>query len=209
MCDYICEYMYICIYVYIYVHIYIYTYVYVYGTDVYLIGGAHFGIKFRAGKKLELKMRRQKLDFSIEHWKKVKFGKKKISHYKDDILDLIGKECDQQMSEDVKMIEDENFIGIYISLYICIYIYIYVYLYICVYIYTYICIYINIHICLHAHIYTYIHTYIYMYIYLYILGISKARRIQISGEISNEICLISTNSNARYIYIYICVYIYI
>mmetsp|Transcript_20296 Transcript_20296/g.19604 ORF Transcript_20296/g.19604 Transcript_20296/m.19604 type:complete len:295 (+) Transcript_20296:233-1117(+) len=106
--------------------------------DVYLIGGAHFGIKFRAGKKLELKMRRQKLDFSIEHWKKVKFGKKKISHYKNDILDLIEKECDQQMAEDVKMIEDEKFIGI-----------------------------------------------------------SKARRIQISGEISNEICLISTDSNAR------------
>lgn len=103
-----------------------------------MIGGAHFGIKFRAGKKLELKMRRQKLDFSIEHWKKVKLGKKKISHYKDDILDLIKKECDQQLLEDVKMIEDENFIGI-----------------------------------------------------------SKARRIQISGEISNEICLISTNSNSR------------
>lgn len=87
---------------------------------------------------MELKIRRQKLDFNIEHWKKVKFGKKKVSHYKEDILEIIAKECDQQLPEDIKMIEAENFIGV-----------------------------------------------------------SKARRIQIQGEISNEICLISTDSNSR------------
>lgn len=106
--------------------------------DIYLVGLPHFGIKFRAGKKLEMKIRCKKLDFNIEHWKKVKLGKKKISHYKDEILALIASDSDQQLPDDAKFIDAESFIGV-----------------------------------------------------------QKARRTQLLGETSKEICMISTNASDR------------
>ena len=73
--------------------------------DVYMIGNSHFGAKLRAGKKVEVKIRVRKLDFNIEHWKKVKLGKKSISHYRNDILELIESDADQRLSDDATLID--------------------------------------------------------------------------------------------------------
>lgn len=78
--------------------------------DTYLVGGCHFGVKFRAGKKLEIKIRRKKLHHNVEHWKKVKLGKKNLSHYKNEILALIESDSDQQLPEDEQLIAAENFL---------------------------------------------------------------------------------------------------
>lgn len=80
--------------------------------DVYLIGNAHFGAKFRAGKKLEVKIRQKKLDLNIEQWKKFKFGKKNVSNYKEDIIQLIIDEADQHLPDDIKLIEAEKFLNV-------------------------------------------------------------------------------------------------
>lgn len=106
--------------------------------DIYLIGNAHFGAKFRAGKKLEIKIRQKKLDLNIEQWKKFKFGKKNVSHYKDDIIQLIAEEADQHLPDDVKLIEAEKF-----------------------------------------------------------LNVQKVRKIQLSDEISKELCTISSSGDSR------------
>ena len=80
--------------------------------DTYLVGGCHFGLKSRGGKKLELKIRRKKLDFNIEHWKKIKLGKKSLNSYKKEILALLESESDQQLPEDVQLITAENFLTV-------------------------------------------------------------------------------------------------
>ena len=80
--------------------------------DIYLIGNPHFGAKYRAGKKLEIKIRQKKLDLNIEQWKKFKLGKKNVSHYKNDILKLITEEADQYLPDDVKLIEAEKFLNV-------------------------------------------------------------------------------------------------
>ena len=80
--------------------------------DTYLIGGCHFGVKNRAGKKLEIKIRTAKLNFNVEQWKKVKLGKKTVSHYKDEILDLISQDSDQQLPEDAQYIMAEKFLKV-------------------------------------------------------------------------------------------------
>jgi hypothetical protein len=106
--------------------------------DVYLIGNAHFGAKFRAGKKLEVKIRQKKLDLNVEQWKKFKFGKKNVSHYKDDIIQLITEEADQHLPDDVKLIEAEKF-----------------------------------------------------------LNVQKVRKIQLTDEVSKELCTISSSGDSR------------
>jgi hypothetical protein len=80
--------------------------------DLYLVGGVHFGVKFRSGKKLEVKIRRKKLDLNIEHWKKVKLGKKSIAFYKNEILGLIAAEADHQLPEDASLIDSETFVAV-------------------------------------------------------------------------------------------------
>ena len=80
--------------------------------DLYLVGGVHFGVKFRSGKKLEVKIRRKKLALNIEHWKKVKLGKKSVAFYKNEILGLIAEEADQQLPEDASLIDAETYVAV-------------------------------------------------------------------------------------------------
>lgn len=106
--------------------------------DTYLVGGCHFGVKYRAGKKLEVKVRRKKLELNIEHWKKVKLGKKKLSHYKNEILALLESDSDQRLPEDAQLITAEIF-----------------------------------------------------------LTVEKSRKTQLFGEVSRELCFISTSISSR------------
>ena len=61
--------------------------------DMYLVGGERYGIKYRAGKKLEIKIRLDVYENNIEHFRKVKIGKKgqveSMLHHKDEILTLL------------------------------------------------------------------------------------------------------------------------
>lgn len=107
--------------------------------DIYLVGGCHFGVKVRSGKKLEIKIRRKKLNFNIEHWKKVKLGKKHLDHYKNEILELLQIESDQPQPSDLEMLKAGKFINV-----------------------------------------------------------AKARTTQLFGEVSKEICFISTQTNSRH-----------
>ena len=59
-------------------------------TDNYMISDNHFGLKYRAGKKLELKIRTS-VNNGIEKWIKLKLGKKSINHYKNDILNILSQ----------------------------------------------------------------------------------------------------------------------
>ena len=106
--------------------------------DIYLIGGCHFGVKFRAGKKLEIKIRLKKLNFNIEHWKKVKLGKKSLNHYRSEIVTLLQEESDQPQPEDAELIKAEKY-----------------------------------------------------------FTVQKARSTQLFGEVSKEICFISSTSDPR------------
>lgn len=54
-------------------------------TDSYFVGKPHFGLKFRHGKKLEIKVRGKDIVHGIEKWNKYKLGKKELSHYTEDI----------------------------------------------------------------------------------------------------------------------------
>ena len=80
--------------------------------DVYMVGNPHFGVKLRAGKKVEIKIRVRKLDFNVEHWKKVKLGKKSISHYRNDILGLIEADADQRLPDDATLINTGSIIHV-------------------------------------------------------------------------------------------------
>lgn len=61
--------------------------------DMYLVGGERYGIKCRAGKKLEIKIRLEVYENNIEHFRKVKIGKKGliegVLHHKDEIMMLL------------------------------------------------------------------------------------------------------------------------
>jgi len=60
-------------------------------TDAYLVGGKHFGLKLRNGEKLELKTLVNTSDLGVEQYVKVKFGKKGIKHYEDEILEELRR----------------------------------------------------------------------------------------------------------------------
>ncbi|RYY87352.1 hypothetical protein EON63_04140 [archaeon] len=56
-------------------------------TDTYIIAERYFGLKFREGEKLELKTRLHRSDdLGIEEYRKVKYGKKDIKKYEDEII---------------------------------------------------------------------------------------------------------------------------
>eukprot|EP01031_Cornospumella_fuschlensis_P028835 gene28836-34803_t len=55
--------------------------------DTYIVAERYFGLKFREGEKLELKTRLQSSDdLGIEEYRKVKYGKKDIKRYEDEIM---------------------------------------------------------------------------------------------------------------------------
>lgn len=59
--------------------------------DTYIIAERYFGLKFREGEKLELKTRLQGSDdLGIEEYRKVKYGKKDIKRYEDEIVEELN-----------------------------------------------------------------------------------------------------------------------
>jgi hypothetical protein len=62
--------------------------------DAYLIGGPRFGVKYRAGKKLQMKVRVAEHGYCIEEWKKLKFGNTGLREAKRDILKAIANESE-------------------------------------------------------------------------------------------------------------------
>lgn len=49
-------------------------------TDTYVVTPAHYGLKYRHGSQLELKVRHQCIDFGIERWTKMGLGKGQEAH---------------------------------------------------------------------------------------------------------------------------------
>lgn len=58
--------------------------------DSYLIGKAYFGIKYNDEGRLEMKARTENRPIWMEKWSKVRFGKKEIANYKNDILTYLS-----------------------------------------------------------------------------------------------------------------------
>lgn len=58
--------------------------------DSYFLGKPYFGLKYRHGEKLEIKVRDKNIVHGIEKWAKTKLGKKGIDHYKEDIHELLS-----------------------------------------------------------------------------------------------------------------------
>jgi hypothetical protein len=56
-------------------------------TDSYFVTRPFFGLKYRSGEKLELKIRDKAVINGIEKWKKSKLGKKEFARYRGDILE--------------------------------------------------------------------------------------------------------------------------
>lgn len=60
-------------------------------SDTYIVCKKHFGLKYRAGEKLELKTLVQANDLGVEEYVKVKFGKKGIKKYEDEIVEELRR----------------------------------------------------------------------------------------------------------------------
>ena len=58
-------------------------------TDSYFVTPPFFGLKYRHGSKLEIKVRNKDVQCGIEKWSKHKLGKKEIDHYKSDIGNIL------------------------------------------------------------------------------------------------------------------------
>ena len=79
--------------------------------DTYLVGTPWYGLKYRAGDKLEVKVRTGCMEHNIEVWKKIKLGGKglRIPDCKDALLKLLGAEgcvfpCDSDLITAEKMV---------------------------------------------------------------------------------------------------------
>jgi hypothetical protein len=78
--------------------------------DTYLVGTPWYGLKYRAGDKLEIKVRTGCMEHNIEVWKKIKLGKGlRIRDRKDELLKLLGTEgcvlpCDSGLIAAEKMV---------------------------------------------------------------------------------------------------------
>lgn len=71
-------------------------------SDQYLISHTHFGIKFRAEKKLELKVRIQRNDYGIEAWRKYKLGKSSILDQLDPVCRVLKDSGFEHQLEDFR-----------------------------------------------------------------------------------------------------------
>ena len=61
-------------------------------TDDYFVCTSNYGIKYRAGNKIELKVRRKdSTHLGLEHWEKIKLGKKTPEHYAQDMMDFVRR----------------------------------------------------------------------------------------------------------------------
>lgn len=60
-------------------------------SDVYIVGNKFFGLKYRSSEKLELKTLQRSTDLGIEEYKKLKFGKKSLKKYEEDILEELHR----------------------------------------------------------------------------------------------------------------------
>ena len=86
--------------------------------DNYLISRPYFGIKHRALKKLELKVREKTLNkeselAGIENWTKTKLGKKEPSHYKMEILEILASSQGTSASgDDDSIISNPRFLNL-------------------------------------------------------------------------------------------------
>ena len=82
--------------------------------DSYVIGSPRFGIKYRAGTKLEIKIRTEVYEHHIEQWEKEKYGKKagnpSLAHHASIIIDLLHKKHAHFPGDDV-LITDPQMIG--------------------------------------------------------------------------------------------------
>lgn len=58
-------------------------------TDTYIVGKKTFGLKFRKEVKLELKKLISCSDLGVEEYKKIKYGKKGLKKYEEDIIEEI------------------------------------------------------------------------------------------------------------------------
>ena len=83
--------------------------------DLYVIGGPRFGIKYRAGSKLEVKIRTEVYEHHIEQWEKEKYGKKAgnptLAHHANIIVDLLHKKRVYFPGDDV-LITEPQMIGV-------------------------------------------------------------------------------------------------
>jgi hypothetical protein len=59
-------------------------------TDSYIIGNSDFGLKFRNGEKVELKILQHRNDLGVEAYRKLKFGKK-LKKYEEEIIEELHK----------------------------------------------------------------------------------------------------------------------
>ena len=83
--------------------------------DSYVIGGSRFGIKYRAGSKLEVKIRTEVYEHHIEQWEKEKYGKKAgnptLAHHANIIIDLLHKKHVHFPGDDA-LIKEPQMIGV-------------------------------------------------------------------------------------------------
>ena len=71
-------------------------------ADSYFVGKPFFGLKYRHGSKLEIKVREKNVVHGIEKWVKHKLGKKGIEKYKPEIVEILrsaGYEIDNSNLE--------------------------------------------------------------------------------------------------------------
>eukprot|EP01032_Pedospumella_encystans_P022391 gene22393-25368_t len=59
-------------------------------ADSYFVGKPFFGLKYRHGTKLEIKVRDKNVVNGIEKWVKHKLGKKGIEKYKPEIMEILS-----------------------------------------------------------------------------------------------------------------------
>lgn len=80
--------------------------------DTYLIGRSYFGLKYRDDQKLEMKVKTENKPIWMEKWSKVRFGKKLIGHYKQDIMSYLQDVGHKDPSNE-KFIDEPQFLTVH------------------------------------------------------------------------------------------------